>query len=79
MIVLCTFSFITYPVTSLFVTYVCSVLKFVKHISNIVSETSTMILTVGGDRETHCGQEVLGYHQGVCQGTGTCRQGLVLQ
>jgi hypothetical protein len=36
-------------------------------------------MTVGGDRETHCGQELLVYHQGVCQGAGTCRQGLVLQ
>jgi hypothetical protein len=36
-------------------------------------------MTVGGDRETHCGQELLVYHQGVCQGAGTCRQGLALQ
>ena len=43
--------------------------RFVQHISNIVPETS--VLTVGGDRDTHYEQEVLGYHQGVCQGTGT--------
>jgi hypothetical protein len=36
-------------------------------------------MTVGGDRETHCGQELMVYHQGVCQGDGTCRQGLPLQ
>jgi hypothetical protein len=36
-------------------------------------------MTVGGDRETHCGQRILVYHQGVRQGDGTCRQGLVLQ
>ena len=36
-------------------------------------------MTVGGDRETHCGQELLVYHQGVRQGAGTCRQGLALQ
>ncbi len=33
-------------------------------------------MTVGGDRETHWEQELLVYHQGVCQGAGTCRQGL---
>ncbi len=31
------------------------------------------------NRETHCGQQVLGYHQGVCQSVGTCRHGLVLR
>jgi hypothetical protein len=36
-------------------------------------------MTVGGDRETHCGQELLVYHQGVRQGAETCRQGLALQ
>ncbi len=36
-------------------------------------------MTVGGDRETHCGQELWIYHQGVSQGAGTWRQGLALQ
>ena len=45
--------------------------------SIIVTETSSV--GVDGHRQSHYGQKVLVYHQGVCQGAGTCRQGLVLQ
>ena len=46
-------------------------------IHNIVTETC--LLTVGGHRQTHFGQGLLGYHQGVRQGGVVCRQGLVFQ
>jgi len=46
-------------------------------IHNIVTETC--LLTVGGHRQTHFGQGVLDYHQGVCQGPAACRQGLAFQ
>ena len=46
-------------------------------IHNIVTETC--LLTVGGHRQTHFGQGLLGYHQGVRQGAAVCRQGLAFQ
>ncbi len=46
-------------------------------IHNIVTETC--LLTVGGHRQTHFGQGLLGYHQGVRQGGAVYRQGLVFQ
>jgi hypothetical protein len=41
--------------------------------------TETLSVVVVGHRQSHCGQKVLGYHQGVCQGVTVCRQGLPLQ
>ena len=46
---------------------------------SVIIVTETSLLTVGGHRQTHFGQEVLGYHQGVCQGAAACRHGLALQ
>ena len=48
-------------------------------IHNIVTETC--LLTVGGRRQTHFGQGLLGYHQGVRHGAAACArpQGLAFQ